>query len=89
MAAPSLSGKVRLTFGGLKLAHSDSRRVSEMFEVAEYKHPFIYVKCRRTGETYKFMVVHDDALPYGEAHSDQADAFQAALAYLSYRERAA
>jgi hypothetical protein len=60
-----------------------------MFEVMEYKHPFIYVRCRRTGETYKFMVVNDGALPHGEAHSDQAYALQAALTYLSHQERAA
>lgn len=54
-----------------------------MFEVTKYEHPEIFVTCRRTGETYRFVVGTigtTDHEPAGAIH----DACLAALNYLAW-----
>ena len=55
----------------------------KMFEVTSYKHPYIFVRCRRTGETYRFLVRDDGALEHEGARFDQGEARRAAIAYLA------
>jgi len=59
-----------------------------MFEVARYAHPDIFVRSRRTGETYKFLVGNDGALVNEGTRFDQEDARRTASAYLFQRRRA-
>ena len=60
-----------------------------MFEVTEYKHPFIFVRCRQTSETYRFAVGNDGALADDGARFDQGSARRAAIAYLAQKAKAA
>jgi hypothetical protein len=53
-----------------------------MFEVTGYDYPNVFVRCRRTAETYLFQVGSDGMLAQGEARSDQDAARRAAMAYL-------
>ena len=53
-----------------------------MFEVTGYDHPDVYVKCRRTAETYHFEVGSDGSLTHKEARYDQDAARRAAMAFL-------
>lgn len=61
--------------------------VKDMFEVTEYEHPDIFVRSRRTGETYKFLVGNDGALAYDGMRFDQGEARRTAIAYLAQRGR--
>jgi hypothetical protein len=53
-----------------------------MFEVTGYEYPNVFVRCRRTAETYVFEVGNDGALTPSEARYDQGDARRAAIAFL-------
>jgi len=53
-----------------------------MFEVTQYEPPRIFVTCRRTAETYIFLVATDGTVANDGAHFDQEDARRAAIAYL-------
>jgi hypothetical protein len=53
-----------------------------MFEVTGYDYPNVFVRCRRTAETYLFQVGSDGTLTHGEARCDQDAARRAAMAYL-------
>jgi hypothetical protein len=53
-----------------------------MFEVTGYDYPNVFVRCRRTAETYLFQIGSDGTLTHGEAHYDQDAARRAAMAYL-------
>ena len=53
-----------------------------MFEVTGYDHPDVYVKCRRTAETYHFEIGSDGSLTHKEARYDQGAARRAAMAFL-------
>jgi hypothetical protein len=59
-----------------------------MFAVSNYEHPAIFVRCRRTGETYRFVVESDGTLSDSEARFDQGDARRTAIAFLDKRSRA-
>jgi len=61
----------------------------QMFEVTEYKHPYIFVTCRRTGEAYRFLVGNDGAVTRDEARFDERIARRMAIAYLAQHARAA
>jgi hypothetical protein len=54
-----------------------------MFEVTKYEHPDIFVRSRRTGETYWFIVGDDGTVTHDEAGFDQGDAHRMAIAYLA------
>lgn len=54
-----------------------------MFEVTGYLHPYIYVRCRRTGETYRFLVANDGTLEHEGARFDLGDARRIAIAHLA------
>lgn len=54
-----------------------------MFEVTRYEHPVIYVRCRRTSETYMFLVGNDGSLTHEAARAEQGAARRAAIAYLA------
>ena len=56
-----------------------------MFEVVQYEPPHIFVRCRRTGETYRFEVGGDGALEHEGARFDLGDARRTAIAYLAQR----
>ena len=60
-----------------------------MFEVTEYKHPYIFVRCRRTSETYKFAIGADGALTDDGARFDQGAARRMAMTYLAQTAKAA
>lgn len=60
-----------------------------MFEVTKYDPPFILVTCRRTGETYKFLVRPNGDVSHDEASLDQGRARRTAIAYLVQTSRAA
>jgi hypothetical protein len=63
-----------------------------MFEVTGYDYPNVFVRCRRTAETYLFQIGNDGALTQGmftpgmftpgESRCDQDAARRAAMAYL-------
>jgi len=53
-----------------------------MFEVTGYEYPNVFVRCRRTAETYMFEIGNDGALTPSEARSDQGNARATALAFL-------
>ncbi len=53
-----------------------------MFEVTGYDHPDVYVKCRRTAETYHFEIGSDGSLTHKEARYDQDAARRAAMDFL-------
>jgi hypothetical protein len=53
-----------------------------MFEVTGYEYPNVFVRCRRTAETYMFEIGNDGALTPHEARSDQGYARQTAIAFL-------
>jgi hypothetical protein len=53
-----------------------------MFEVTGYDYPDVYVKCRRTSETYHFEIGSDGSLTHKEARYDQGAARRAAMAFL-------
>jgi hypothetical protein len=57
-----------------------------MFEVTRCEHPYIFVRCRRTFETYQFHIAPDGTLEHEGARSDQGEARRTAIAYL-YRIR--
>jgi hypothetical protein len=59
-----------------------------MFEVTEYEPPHIFVRSRRTGETYKFLVGNDGALVDRASSFDPGDARRAAIAYLIQKREA-
>jgi hypothetical protein len=54
-----------------------------MFEVTSYEHPYIFVRCRRTFETYRFFVADDGTLEHDGARFDLGDARRSAIAYLA------
>lgn len=54
-----------------------------MFEVTNYEYPYIFVRCRRTFETYRFFIDHDGALDHDGARFDLDDARRIAIAYLT------
>ena len=58
-----------------------------MFEVAKYEPPHIFVRCRGTGETFKFLVGNDGALANDGPRFDQGDARRTAIAYLYQMRR--
>jgi hypothetical protein len=58
-----------------------------MFEVSEYAPPHIFVRYRRTGETYRFLVGNDGVLVNDGSRFDEDDARRAAIAYLFQRRR--
>jgi hypothetical protein len=58
-----------------------------MFEVTKFEPPHIFVTCRRTGETYQFLVGMDGAVTHDGAGFDQGDARRTAIAYLVQRAR--
>ena len=53
-----------------------------MFEVTGYDYPDVYVKCRRTAETYHFEIGSDGSLTHKEARYDQDAARRTAMAFL-------
>jgi len=53
-----------------------------MFEVTSYEHPYIFVRCRRTFETYQFHIAADGTLEHEGARFDQGEARRTAIAYL-------
>ncbi len=63
-----------------------------MFEVTGYDYPNVFVRCRRTAETYLFEIGSDGALSHdmftsgtftpGETRCDRDAARRAAMAYL-------
>jgi hypothetical protein len=53
-----------------------------MFEVTGYEYPNVFVRCRRTAETYLFEIGHDGALTPSDARSDRDYARQTAIAFL-------
>jgi hypothetical protein len=53
-----------------------------MFEVTGYDYPNVFVKCRRTAETYHFEIGNDGSLTHKEARYDQDAARRTALAFL-------
>jgi hypothetical protein len=58
-----------------------------MFEVTSYEHPYIFVRCRRTFETYRFFVGADGTPEHDGARFDQGDARRTAIAYLHRNSR--
>ena len=63
--------------------------MTNMFEVTGYDYPNVFVRCRRTGETYLFEIGSDGTLTHGEARYDQGDARRAAIAFLVQLKSAA
>jgi len=59
-----------------------------MFEVTKYEPPQIFVRSRRTGETYCFLVENNGALSHEKACFDQGDARRTAIAYLAWFSKA-
>lgn len=59
-----------------------------MYEVTKYEHPYIFVRNRRTSETYKFLIGIDGVLTHSESRSDLGDARRTAIFYLAGRARA-
>ena len=53
-----------------------------MFEVTGYDYPNVFVRCRRTAETYRFEIGSDGSLTHQEACYDQGAARRTALAFL-------
>jgi hypothetical protein len=53
-----------------------------MFEVTGYDYPNVFVRCRRTAETYRFEIGSDGCLTHQEARYDQGAARRAAMAFL-------
>jgi hypothetical protein len=53
-----------------------------MFEVTGYNYPNVFVRCRRTAETYLFEIGNDGSLTHKEARCDQDAARRTALAFL-------
>ena len=53
-----------------------------MFEVTGYDYPNVFVRCRRTAETYLFQIGSDGNLTHGEAGCDQDTARRTAMAFL-------
>jgi hypothetical protein len=53
-----------------------------MFEVTEYRHPYVFVRSQRTAETYQFLVSDDITLEHDNVRSDLGDARRTAIAYL-------
>lgn len=53
-----------------------------MFEITEYRHPYILVRCRRSFETYRFLIADDGTLEHEGARFDLGDARRTAIAYL-------
>jgi hypothetical protein len=53
-----------------------------MFEVTGYDYPNVFVKCRRTAETYRFEIGSDGSLTHKEARYDQSAARRTAMAFL-------
>jgi hypothetical protein len=60
-----------------------------MFEVAQYEPPYIFVRSRRTAETYRFLVGNDGALVNDGERFDLGDAHRTAIAYLFQKRRQA
>ena len=60
-----------------------------MFEVTQYEPPYIFVRSRRTAETYRFLVGNDGALVNDGERFDLGDAHQTAIAYLVQKRRQA
>lgn len=56
-----------------------------MFEVTAYRYPYIFVRSRRTAETYRFIVNADETLEHDAERFDQGDARRAASSYLSQK----
>jgi len=53
-----------------------------MFEVVGLEHRCIFVRCRRTGETYRFEFGDDGTLTPREVRADQSEARRVATWYL-------
>lgn len=56
-----------------------------MFEVTRYEPPYIFVRSRGTGETYRFLVANDGTLANERERFDQGNARRTAIAYLFQR----
>jgi hypothetical protein len=54
-----------------------------MFEVSNYEQPYIFVRCSRTGETYRFLLQDDEALERDGVRFDQCEARRTAIPYLA------
>jgi hypothetical protein len=59
-----------------------------MFEVIGYENRCIFVKSHTTGEIHTFEVDDDGTLRRSDAQTDQVEARQAAILYLSVLGRA-
>jgi hypothetical protein len=53
-----------------------------MFEVTGYDFPNVFVRCRRTAETYRFEIGSDGSLTHQGARYDQDAARRTAMAFL-------
>jgi hypothetical protein len=60
-----------------------------MFEVMKYEHPHIFVRSRRTAETYKLLIGNDGVVGHDGERCDLGDARRTAIAFLAQRARAA
>ena len=59
-----------------------------MFEVTKFEPPQVFVTCRRTGESYRFVVGKDGVLEREGSRIDNGDARRAAIAYLAWFSKA-
>lgn len=50
---------------------------------ASFEHPYVFVRCRRTGETYRFLVADNGRLEHEGAQFDLGHARRTAIAYLA------
>jgi len=55
----------------------------QMFEVREYTDPYIFVTCRRTGETYRFRVENDGTVRDNGHASTKGMLVETAITYLA------
>jgi len=60
-----------------------------MFEVVGYENLCIFVRCRSTGETYRFEVGEDGASADSEARADHGETRRVAIEYLFRLRRSA
>jgi hypothetical protein len=60
-----------------------------MFEVVGYESRCIFVRCRKTGKSFRFAVADDGSLTHGETCTDQREPRRVAFAYLSRLRRTA
>jgi hypothetical protein len=77
-----------MNYSSESIAATNHGMGEDMFEVARYVHPDIFVTNRGTGETFKFQVGSDGAITDQGIHFDHGDARRAAIAYLARRRQA-